>query len=157
MDEGATYTLLVDNAWPDAKGNPLVEGFQKEFRVGPPDTEPIDLARWDLSELPGQGTREGLVVSFPEPLDHSLLSRALRVTTRSGDPIEGEIEIGEGETEWTFLPHEEWAGREHSILVFSFLEDLAGNRIGAPFEISALEPVEASRDSESFEIPFSIR
>ena len=157
VDEGATYTLLVDNAWPDAKGNPLVEGFQKEFRVGPPDTEPIDLARWDLSELPGQGTREGLVVSFSEPLDHGLLSRALRVTTRSGDPIEGEIEISEGETVWTFLPHEEWAGGGHSILVFSFLEDLAGNRVGAPFEISALEPVEASRDSESFEIQFSIR
>ena len=96
-------------------------------------------------------------MSFSEPLDHGLLSRALRVTTRSGDPIEGEIEISEGETVWTFLPHEEWAGGGHSILVFSFLEDLAGNRVGAPFEISALEPVEASRDSESFEIQFSIR
>ncbi len=125
--------------------------------MGPPDMEPIDLVRWDLSELPGKGTREGLVVSFPEPLDHGLLSRALKVTTRSGDPIEGEIEISEGETEWTFLPHEEWAGGEHSILVFSFLEDLAGNRIGAPFEISALEPVDAGLDTDYFVIPFSIR
>ncbi len=157
VTEGATYTLLIDNAWPDANGNPLAEGFQKEFRVGPPDTEPIDLARWDLSRLPRSSTRERLVMSFPEPLDHGLLGRALSVTTRSGDRLAGEIEISEGETRWAFIPHETWARGEYSILVSSFLEDLAGNRIGAPFEISALEPVDTRPEGDSSAIPFSIR
>ena len=157
VTEGATYTLLIDKAWPDANGNPLTEGFQKEFRVGPPDTEPIDLARWDLSRLPRNSTRERLVMSFPEPLDHSLLGRALTVTTRSGDRLEGEIEITEGETRWAFIPHETWVRGEYSILVSSFLEDLAGNRIGAPFEISALEPVDTRPEGDFSAIPFSIR
>ena len=157
VTEGAKYTLVIDDAWPDTNGNPLTEGFQKEFRVGPPDTEAIDLADWDLSDLPGRGTRERLVVSFPEPLDHGLLGRALSVTARSGDRIEGKIEISESETRWEFIPNEMWVRGEYSVLVSSFLEDLAGNRIGSPFEISALRPVEVSRDSESFAIPFSIR
>ncbi len=157
VTEGARYTLLIDNAWPDANGNPLTEGFQKEFRVGPPDTEPIDLTRWDLSRLPSNSTHEPLVMSFPEPLDHGLLGRALSVITRAGDRLEGEIQISEGETRWAFIPHETWARGEYSILVSSFLEDLAGNRIGAPFEISALEPVDTRPEGDFSAIPFSIR
>ena len=38
-----------------------------------------------------------------------------------------------------------------------FLEDLAGNRIGAPFEISALEPVDTRPEGDFSAIPFSIR
>jgi len=156
VTEGLAYTLGIDEGWPDASGNPLVEGFQKQFRVGPADVEPIQLSRWKLSDPPERDTREPVLVSFPEPLDHGLLNRALSVTTLAGDPIEGRIEVSNAETQWAFVPHRAWEPGEYSIWVYAFLEDLAGNRIGAPFEITAPEQGDEGRATDFFVVPFLI-
>ena len=156
VTEGLAYTLVIDEGWLDAGGNPLVEGFQKQFRVGPAEVEPIQLSRWKLSGPPERDTREPVLVSFPEPLDHGLLNRALSVTTLAGDPIEGRIEVSNAETQWAFVPRRAWEPGEYSIRVYAFLEDLAGNRIGAPFEITAPEPGDEGRATDFFVVPFLI-
>ena len=155
VTDGATYTLVIDEAWPDADGTPLGRGFQKRFRVGPPDTEPIDPSAWSL-QAPQAGTRGRLVVSFPEPLDHGLLQWVLSVTTGAGDRVEGESEVSDGEMQWAFVPGEPWAAGDYLIVALSILEDLAGNRIGTPFEISGLLQVAPTVDLDSVEVPFSV-
>jgi predicted small secreted protein len=155
ISEGGTYTLIINESWPDAEGIPLREGFRKQFRVGPPDTEPIDPLRWILQE-PQASTREPLVVSFPEPLDHGLLERVLSVTTMAGDRVAGESKSSNGEMRWAFVPSEPWAIGEYSIVVLSILEDLAGNRIGTLFEINALEEMSPRLERDSVVVPFSI-
>ena len=132
--EGQAYTLVIDRGWPDAADASLVESYARTFVVAPPQDGAIDPARWDLTP-PTVGTRDPLVVSFPVPLDHAILRRALSVTTDKGQRVEGEIGVEAAETMRTFTPGVSWGDGEYRLTASSSLEDPAGNRIGRAFEV----------------------
>lgn len=155
LEEGASYTIEVDAAWPDAEGTPLAESFSKRFGVGPVDDTPIDTAAWRL-RVPPAGSTSRLVVSFPEPLDHGLLHRGLAVEDPDGERVAGSIEVTSWETRWSFTPEQPWSAGAYSLLALSILEDLAGNRIGVPFEIDRFEQIEDPKEQESYRVPFEI-
>jgi hypothetical protein len=134
---GQKYTVVVNESWRDAAGQPLARPFHREFRVGPPEERAIDPATWRL-DAPLESTRDPLVVSFPKPLDYGLLQRALTVSTVRGERVPGDIRLGAGETRWLFIPLTRWEAGEYRLLASSILEDVAGNRIGRPFEVEAL-------------------
>ena len=153
---GETYTLVVDPVWPDAEGNPLKAPFEKLVTVGSADTTPLDLSTWRL-QVPSSRSTERLVISFPEPLDHALMQRAISVEDEAGRPVEGEVEIGNWETRWMLTPSQPWPPGAYSVVALSIVEDLAGNRIGTAFEIDVFETVEETPAGEEFRIPFEIR
>ena len=132
------YTLVIDAAWRDAAGQPLVAPFRREYRVGPPRERALDPAAWQL-ELPHGGTRDLLAVRFPVPLDYGLLQRALHVASGDGRPLAGEIQVDPGETRWTFTPRAPWRPGGYQLVAAATLEDVAGNRIGRPFEVDPAE------------------
>lgn len=132
---GENYTLVVDPAWPDAQGNPLQAPFEKQFSVGPADVAPLDHTTWRL-RVPAAGSTQRLVVSFPEPLDHALMQRAIGVETAEGDPVDGEVESGSWETRWLLTPARPWVAGGYALVASTTVEDLAGNQIGTPFEVT---------------------
>ena len=134
--EGGAYTLAIDRGWLDASGAPLAESFTRTFTVASPREQAIDLGRWRLV-APTAGTRDPLVVSFPEPLDHALLHRALLVTTDRGLVIGGDVTVEAAETKWVFTPHDAWGSLAYRLAPLSTLEDPAGNRVGRAFEIAS--------------------
>ena len=148
------YTLVIDAAWRDAAGQPLVAPFRQEYRVGPPRERALDPADWRL-DLPGGGTRDPLAVRFPAPLDYGLLQRALRVATGDGRPLVGEIRVEQGETRWTFTPRAPWRPGEYRLVAAATLEDAAGNRIGRAFEVDAAE-AQGSERARGAVVPFRI-
>jgi hypothetical protein len=151
IEAGRSYTLAIDREWLDGRGAPLVEPFRKTFRVGPPDRAPIDTATWRVT-APRAGTREPLTVAFPEPLDYAMLHHAIEVRG-----VAGTVEIGRGETEWRFTPGQPWKSGGHQLIVQSNLEDLAGNRIGRPFDIDVFEKVTRAVARETVSLPFRPR
>ena len=135
---GRRYTLVVDRAWPDADGLPLVESYSQSFSVGPPDERAIDPAAWRMTP-PAVGTRDPLVVAFDRSLDHALLQRTLVVSLPTGARVAGGIDVQAAETQWSFTPRDRWEDREYRLTVLPALEDPAGNRVGRPFEIGTSE------------------
>jgi hypothetical protein len=152
---GKSYAFVVDRDWPDAEGRPLAEGFRKAFRAGPPDDTCPDPATWAL-DVPTAGTRDPLTVTSPEPLDRALFERVVAVLGADGRPLAGEVAIDAGETRWRFTPQEPWRAGEYRVSASRDLEDLAGNRIGRPFEVDVFEKVERSTTSGSATVPFRI-
>jgi hypothetical protein len=122
--------------------------------VAPPDEEPLDTAAWRIVP-PGAGSNDGVVVTFPEPLDHGLLMRALGVT-RDGQSIEGDILVDQQETRWTFTPRDAWRAGTYELLALDILEDLAGNQIGRAFEVDNFDTVDESPDPETVTISFTV-
>jgi hypothetical protein len=151
---GQRYTLVVDREWRDANGLPLKESFRREFRVGPADERPLDTSAWRIAAPPAE-TREALVVTFPEALDHGLLLRAMGVA-RDGQPLHGEVSIEAAETRWVFRPRETWRAGRYNLVALGVLEDLAGNRIGRAFEVDQFDRVDGSRELARVAIPFSV-
>ena len=151
---GQTYALEIDPGWRDAEGQPLVAPFRREFRVGPPQAHALDPADWRL-DVPDPGTRKPLAVDFPAALDYGLLQRALRVAAGDGRPLAGDIRVEREETRWLFTPHAPWRPGEHQLVAAATLEDVAGNRIGRPFEVDANTGPDAPRASGA-RVPFLI-
>ena len=153
LKNGRSVTFVISREWRDQHGLPLKEEFRRVLRVGPAEDQPLDTASWDIQPPPSVGRRDSVVVSFPKPLDYSLLMRALGVT-REGISIEGDILVDNTETRWTFTPHEAWREGTYHLLALDILEDVAGNQIGRAFEVDNFDTVDKSPNPRSIMTPF---
>ena len=156
LEAGKSYTLVIGSEWRDGAGNPLKESFQKAFKVTAPDREPPDPARWEV-QAPQAGTRDPLAVIFPEPMDHALSQRVIRVTGESGEIVEGKISLEDQERRWAFTPDNVWRRGRYQIIIQTTLEDLAGNNIGKPFDVDLFEGVERRLSTTTVKLSFEIQ
>lgn len=142
LEPGKRYTLVVEREWRDGHGQPLKDAFRHTFTATPPVERALTMEEWRVT-TPSGGSREPLVVRFPAPLDHGLLTRALTVA-RGGSTIAGEVAIAQAETEWRFTPDAAWVAGSYDLVAQEFLEDVAGNRIGRPFEVDRFDRTDLS-------------
>lgn len=155
LEQGKTYTLVIDRDWPDAEGDPLKEAYRKTFKATAADETPPDPRTWRL-QAPAADGKAALAVVFPKPMDHALLGRLLWVTDGAGRRVAGEIAVTGGETRWHFTPREPWAAGAYRLAADTRLEDLAGNTLGRPFEVDVLHPTTAETKAETVETPFEV-
>jgi hypothetical protein len=67
------------------------------------------------------------------------------------------MQVGEKELTWSFAPQDAWKPGPHAVVVQSLvLEDLAGNRIGRPFEVDQFDRADRVSESQKTSIPFVI-
>jgi len=154
IEEGKRYTLAIDRGWLDARGALLQEEFRKPFRVGPEDRQPLDPKAWRVS-APRPGATDPLVVDFFEPLDYGLLLRLLEVHGSHGR-VAGAVTVARNETQWCFTPGQPWKPGAYKLVIDTSLEDLAGNRIGRPFDVDTFERVSERLDRKTVSLPFRI-
>ncbi|HEX5215159.1 MAG TPA: hypothetical protein VFV98_06820 [Vicinamibacterales bacterium] len=153
---GRRYTVVVDAAWRDAQGAPLKSEYRQQFRVGPADNHPIALQNWRIT-APRAGGRDPLIVSFPDPLDHGLLSRALGVGRAAGGVVTGTARIDPGETRWNFIPDAVWSAGAYEVVVLGVLEDVAGNQIDKPFEVDMFKRIDTTSKPSERRLKFDVR
>jgi hypothetical protein len=150
IQEGRSYALSISRDWRDASGSPLAAAFSKPFRVVADEREPVDPAKWRI-DAPREGIRDPLIVTFPRPLDYALLQRTIQV---SG--VAGKVEVTRGETEWRFTPDAPWKAGSHELIVETSLEDVAGNRVGRPFDVDTFREVTKQIERPTVSVPFRI-
>ena len=155
LENGKSYTLVIDNKWPDANSNPLKESYRKSFKVGPPFDKPVDPKTWKL-QAPPAGKTEPLTVAFPVPLDHALLLREVWVTDADGKRVVGTLKVTDNETRWHFTPAAPWKAGSYRLVAKTTLEDLAGNKIGQLFEVDVFQPIQKEIKAETVELAFQV-
>ena len=133
MVDGHDYVLRIDGDWLDAQQKPLREPFVKKFRVAFADEVQPDPKSWKIVP-PKANSRSSVTVTLDEPLDHSLLSRVIRVLDASKSEVAGTVSVRELEKVWSFEPKEPWMPGQYTLAIASTLEDLAGNNLARPFE-----------------------
>lgn len=153
--EGKRYALQIDAALPDASGQPLTRAFRREFRGGPAIRTGIDLKQWKL-EVPHAGSRAALAIAFPRPLDYAILSHAITVQGPHGQ-VTGTAQITGEETGWQFTPDTAWEPGDYHLVIDMTLEDLAGNRIGRPFDVDTVHAPAPRITSGTATLPFPVR
>jgi hypothetical protein len=124
--------------------------------VGAPDREPPSLATWKIS-APKAGAREALTVEFPEPMDHALALRLIRVASPAGELVKGTSALSDRELRWSFIPQESWTAGHYQLHVQNTIEDLAGNNIGKVFEVDLFEGVQPRFTNAVVKVPFEVR
>lgn len=152
--EGRRYTILIDRDWRDANGVAMAEPFSKVFRGGPAMRQPPDPKAWTIS-APAAHSRAPLVVGFGRPMNYTLLQRMLKVSNAKGD-VAGVVDVAHQESEWRFTPAQPWTAGGYTLVADTALEDLAGNKIGQPFDIDVFdrvtETIATSTTSRRFDI-----
>jgi hypothetical protein len=146
LEAGRRYTLVIRREWRDGHGLPLKAEFRHEFAAGPAVERALRMRDWRVT-TPAAATRDPEAVTFPDPLDHGLLRRALGIA-RDGKAIDGDIAIEADETRWLFTPAKPWTAGDYDLVALAFLEDLAGNRIGRAFEVDNFERTDTSSEPE---------
>ncbi len=155
LEEGKSYTLLVESAWPDAEGRTLLREFRKAFRVAAPDDRQPDPSAWVIRP-PRAGTTGPLLVELDEPLDEAMLHRAIAVLDGEGRPLAGRVEVDPDQVRWRFHPERTWKPGRHALSIDTTLEDLAGNSIGRPFEVDVVRPLERTITTRTVSLPFAV-
>jgi hypothetical protein len=153
LARGHDYIVSIAADWRDAQGNPLQSEFRKQFRVTAPDVTQPDPHRWRLS-VPSEGTRQPLVVAFPEPLDQAMLQHVIRVAGPGDAAVDGDFTVGEREMEWSIRPTTPWRSGTYQLVIEETLEDLAGNSVERPFEVYL--PTSRPAKNKASVIPFQI-
>ena len=150
IEAGHSYKLVIDREWRDAAGAPLVTAHVKDFRVVDADRSPVDPSAWNTGTVTA-GTRDPLIVRFPEPLDAALVERLIWV-----DGVPGDVLLGAEEREWRFTPAQPWPDGARTMKIDTALEDLAGNKVGRPFEVDTFDRVTRRVNREVISIPLKI-
>ena len=155
LHTGRSYTLVIDESWPDARGVPLKGSFSKQFSVGQDDRTALDPKDWHVTP-PRAGASAALTVEFPEALDHALATRVLGVKDARGRLVEGTIAVDREETRWSFTPIAPWREGAYEISVPGILEDLAGNKVYTPFDVDVTVMPNAPGPSKVYAVPFRV-
>jgi hypothetical protein len=153
--EGKRYTLVIDRDWPDARGVRMTGEFRKEFRGGPSQRHPPDPAQWKVV-APMAGTSVPVMLVFPVPMNYALLQRMIQVAGL-GSRVPGMAGVDKHETEWRLTPQKPWKAGDYNLVVDTGLEDLAGNRIGQPFDIDVFDQVTQHIATKTVSLPFVVR
>jgi hypothetical protein len=155
IEQGKQYTLVIDREWHDARGVGMMEGFRKNFRGGPAERTAPDPKKWTIT-APKAATADALVITFPRPMNYALLQRMLQVAGPQGN-VAGTVSTGQQETQWRLAPQTPWKAGDYRLIVDTGIEDLAGNRIGQPFDVDVFEHVTQHIETKTLSLPFSVR
>ena len=155
FEQGKTYELVVDGDWPDGNGRPVGKDFAKRFRIAAEDFQQPNPARWQKT-IPPKNSKQPLVISFSESLDHSMLQTAITVLDSQAKPVAGKIEISENETRWSFSPESQWSSGKYTIEINSRLEDNAGNSIEKQFDVDVFDKTQSTK-TNSTKLTFEVK
>ena len=75
--------------------------------------------------------------------------------TSIGPRVVGDVRVDSNETRWTMTPNEPWRSGDYALIALGILEDLAGNRIGRPFEVVSKDD-KGEDDAAINAVPFSL-
>jgi hypothetical protein len=133
LQEGRSFTLVIDAAFPDARGIAMLGGAEQRYRAGSDERRTVDPGAWGIIS-PLQNSADPVRFTFDRPLDHALLLRCLRVLDPAGQSVRGAVSIGPGEGSWSLTPSGPWKGGWHTLMVDPVLEDVAGNSVTRAFD-----------------------
>ena len=135
---GHEYQLVVSHDWLSAESVPLAANSRKTFKVVAADHAQPAPSSWTFI-APTSETVEPFRCEFGETMDWALLNSELRIETKSGKLINGNIVIEANESVWNFVPRQPWSAGDYRLSIGQVIEDLAGNSVEKPFEVDLRE------------------
>jgi hypothetical protein len=156
LEQGRTYTLAIDRAWPDAQGQSLGGEYRRLFRADPPDQTSPSPHNWTI-RAPKAGSRESIEIRFFESLDSALARRLITIEDGQGSIVKGQVSLTAAESVWMLTPDVPWRIGEYRLVVGSELEDLAGNAISRPFEVDQVGPISRRIEPRTVILGFQVR
>lgn len=130
----------------------LTQPLRKTWQVEAFDADSPRPQRW-IFTAPAYYSRDPLVVRFDGALSSTARS-LIAIRGPDGERIPGAAHLEAGETAWRFVPAQPWRAGAYALVTHPQLEDPAGNRPCAPFELARGSRVRCEEESV---MPFVVR
>ncbi|MEO8429027.1 MAG: hypothetical protein ABI651_18200 [Verrucomicrobiota bacterium] len=127
LHAGETVTLVIDHT-------ALTKPVRKTWQVTAFDAQSPQPALWTF-EPPQLGSRSPLVLHLDKPISSSA-EDLIAIRGLDRQRLAGDAHLENGETIWRFVPAQPWVAGNYAVVTHPDLEDAAGNRPYAPFEVS---------------------
>jgi hypothetical protein len=137
LHAGEVVTLQIDDPQ-------LARPLRKQWQVTPARRQRIDLQAWTL-HAPATGGLEALELKFPAALSWSAQDM-IAIADAQGQGLVGAAHLSDDALSWRFVPQRPWRPGSYVLHIHPALEDLAGNRVCAPFEERALRRAACAAD-----------
>lgn len=141
LKTGGRRTLIVDGTFLDATGHPIGAAYRRTYEIDDAIRKAVAPQRW-VVDAPTSGALDPLRLRFARALDSGMLSRAIRVI--DAEDVDGHIAVAAGETEWVFTPAAPWSAEEYTVRVANILEDVSGNNVRTPMDVTMSAAPDAS-------------
>jgi hypothetical protein len=135
---GDTVTLVITHP-------ALAQPIRKTWQVTAFDATSPQPARWTF-DLPRSGSRSAFVLHLDKPISSSA-EDLIAIRGPDGQRIFGDAHLVDGETTWRFVPVQSWQAGAYAVVTHPDLEDAAGNRPCAPFEVSNTNQVGSEHET----------
>ena len=122
----------------------------RTWRIVAAETTPIPIESWQI-ERPDVDTQDALLVHLGRAVD-ALAANRIALARAGGTRVDGVGRLLPGETVWRFVPDSPWQPGFYALRVHPDLEDVAGNRICAPFEAVDLASKSCAEGRIGFEL-----
>jgi hypothetical protein len=148
------YTLTIAPGWKNINGDFTKDTYYKTFTCTAADRTQPDIGQWTL--IKPVTVNGSLILYTNENLNAVLLSDAIRVYDKSGNRMNGKVEVLENESTIAFQPDVQWMSGSYSISINPLLEDLAGNNLNRLFDEDLETPTDTKLDRK-FSLPFTFK
>jgi hypothetical protein len=156
LAEGVPVSIVVEQSFRDAQGQPLRAPAERRYLVGPAIRARVAPSAWRL-QPPRAGSESPLVAAFDRPLDGALLRRCLAVVDSGTTRVPGETVADEDDSRWRFTPSSPWPAGDYALRVDTRLEDVAGNSVRRVFDRDLHLPEDEPLKADFVDRPFRIR
>ena len=145
LKAGSIVTLAIDDSGSAVHLHKSWQVTSQESAGPAPD-------EWTL-DIPPAGSRAPLTVDLRKPVS-STAETLIAVRDPSGARVDGVPRLADGETTWRFVPRRPWVAGRFAVMTNPDMEDAAGNRACASFEVTRSERVDCDKGTVA---PFEIR
>ncbi len=128
-----TILFQVLAGWENMKGQAIPRDYTCAYTIGDYDRTSPEPGIWGL-EIPAALSEDTLKIHLGESLDRVLLEKYLSIVDDYHEEISGTVVILDEEKIWAFVPDTQWKKGKYSIVINTFLEDLAGNNVNRLFD-----------------------
>lgn len=149
FDSGRRYTIKVDTGIRDVNGQALNVAYTQQYYVGGEDRT-CPKAEIAHKLLPKDKTREPILLSFSEYMDHASVTEGTNIYDHTGKHIPCIVSALADDSHYQVMPLQKWQKGKYTLVLKSAVYDIAANRIGRPFETTSIEELEKGELNTEF-------
>lgn len=154
FDSGKRYTIKIEKGIKDANGQDIIAEYTQQYFVKGEDRvcPKAEIAR---SLIPPALTREPVILSFSENMDHASVTDGTLMYDHAGKPVPCIVRTLDNDSHYQVIPLQNWKKGTYTLVLKSAVYDVAANRIRRPFETTGIKEIET--DDLNTEFTFKIK
>ncbi|OSZ77997.1 hypothetical protein CAP35_06930 [Chitinophagaceae bacterium IBVUCB1] len=149
FDSGKHYTIKIEQEIKDKNVQKLRAEYTRQYFVNGEDRicPKVEMVH---KVLPHAQTKEPIILSFSESMDHASVTEGTMIYDGAGKPMPCIVRATANDSDYQVIPIQNWRKGRYTFVLKSSVYDVAANRIRRPFETTNIKEMETDKLNTTF-------